>query len=86
VGQTELAVESEEFRPKVNERASERAGFIIALAKSRMLADYGEHESADAPMKPYFFGTAKQPLHQRHTDPMALVITALPVMGKSEFH
>jgi hypothetical protein len=50
-GQPELASHSDAFRMVVNERASERAGFIVALAKSKMLDDFGEAEAADAVLK-----------------------------------
>ena len=37
----------------MNELASERAAFIVALAKSKTLDNFGEEEGADAVLKPY---------------------------------
>jgi hypothetical protein len=50
----ELATNSQNLREAVNEQASKTAGFIIALAKSKMLEDFGEHEAADGVVRPYF--------------------------------
>jgi hypothetical protein len=47
-GLPELAIDSEKFRVEVNARALEKAQVIIALAKSKMLEDFGECEAADA--------------------------------------
>jgi hypothetical protein len=52
-GQPELATDSEKLRKAVSELASKRAGWIVALAKSKMLDDFGEEEAADAILKPY---------------------------------
>jgi len=51
--QPELATDSEKLRKAVSELASKRAGWIVALAKSKMLDDFGEEEAADAILKPY---------------------------------
>jgi hypothetical protein len=32
--------------------------FIVALAKSKVLDDYSEHEAADALLKPHIFAAA----------------------------
>jgi hypothetical protein len=37
----------------VNELASQRADYIVALAKSKTLDDFGEEEAADSILKPY---------------------------------
>jgi hypothetical protein len=56
-GMPERTIESDEFRAQVSRRASERADFIVALAKSKMLEDYGEHEAADAALRAYVLPT-----------------------------
>lgn len=48
------ATDPREFHMKVNARASKMADYIVALAKSKMLDDFGEHETADAVIKPHF--------------------------------
>ena len=53
-GQSELAIDCENFRNAAHERASAKADYIVALAKSQMLDDFGEAEAADAIIKPYF--------------------------------
>jgi len=53
-GQPELAIDPHEFRKTISARASEKADYVVALAKSKMLEDFGEHEAADATIKPYF--------------------------------
>jgi hypothetical protein len=40
----------------VVERASERVGYITALARSKMLDDFGEAEAANAVLRPYILG------------------------------
>lgn len=52
-GEPELATDSDKLLKTVSELASKRAGYIIALAKSKMLDDFGEAEAADAILKPY---------------------------------
>jgi hypothetical protein len=52
-GEPELATDSDKLQKTVSELASKRAGYIIALAKSEMLDDFGEAEAADAILKPY---------------------------------
>ena len=53
-GKPELSTDSGKLRETVNQQASQRAGFIVALAKSKMLDDFGENEAADVVMRPYF--------------------------------
>jgi hypothetical protein len=53
-GQPEFVTNTDKLREAVRERASERAGYIAALAKSKMLDDFGEPDAADAVIKPYF--------------------------------
>jgi hypothetical protein len=48
------ATDSDTLRKTVSEQASERADYIVALAKSKMLDDFDEPEAADAVIKPYF--------------------------------
>jgi hypothetical protein len=52
-----LATDYDNLRIAVSERASKRAGYVIALAKFKMLDDFGEHEAANAVLKPYIRGT-----------------------------
>ena len=52
-GQPELATDSYGFQKAVNEQAWERVGYITALAKSKMLDDFGEEEAASALLRPY---------------------------------
>jgi len=52
-GQPEHRTNSENLWLAVNERASSRAGYIIALAKYKMLNDFGEDEAANAVLEPY---------------------------------
>ena len=52
-GQPEFATDSDKLQKTVNELASQRADFIVALAKSKTLDDFGEEETADAILKPY---------------------------------
>jgi hypothetical protein len=40
------------FRMTISARASKKADYIVALAKSKMLEDFGEHGAADAAIKP----------------------------------
>ena len=54
VGQPELAVACDPLRKTIAEQASTRAGYIVALAKSKMLDDFGEPEAADAAVRSYF--------------------------------
>jgi hypothetical protein len=53
-GRPELVINGEAFQAAVNVRASQTAGYIVALAKSKMLDDFGEHEAADEVIRPYF--------------------------------
>ena len=52
-GQPELATDSDKLQKTINELASQRAEYIVALAKSKTLDDFGEEEAADAILKPY---------------------------------
>ncbi len=52
-GQPEFATDSDKLQKTVNELASQRADYIVALAKSKTLDDFGEEEAADAMLKPY---------------------------------
>jgi hypothetical protein len=52
-GRPELATDSAHFRKVVAESAFKQAGFIIALAKSKTLDDFGDERAADAILKPY---------------------------------
>ena len=53
-GQAELASDPDQFRKTISAQASQKADYIVALAKSKMLDDFGEHDAADATIKPYF--------------------------------
>ena len=59
-GQLGVVTDSGSFRAAVSERASGRADYIVALAKSNMLNDFGEDEAANAVLKPYILGTHVQ--------------------------
>jgi hypothetical protein len=52
-GRPELLIDSDKLRKAVSEQASQRAGYIVALARSKMLGDFGEDEAADALLRPY---------------------------------
>ena len=53
-GQTGLVTDSDNLHMAVSQRATERADYIIALAKSKMLDDFGEDEAANAVLEaPY---------------------------------
>jgi hypothetical protein len=52
-GNPELVTDSDNFRNIVNEEASKNAGYIVALARSRTLSDFGEGEAGNAVLKPY---------------------------------
>ena len=52
-GQAELALDSDKFQKAIQERASYLAGYIVALAKSKMLDDFGQDQAADALLRPY---------------------------------
>jgi len=54
-GRPELATDSENFRKVVADSAFKQAGFIIALAKSKTLDDFGDERGADAVLKPHIF-------------------------------
>jgi len=56
-GKPELVTNGEAFREAVNVRASETAGCIVALAKSKMLDDFGEAEAADEVIRPYLLAS-----------------------------
>jgi hypothetical protein len=43
----------DKLQKTVNELASQTADFIVALAKSKTLDDFGEEEAADAILQPY---------------------------------
>jgi hypothetical protein len=51
-GQPEFATDSDKLQKTINELASQRADFIVALAKSKTLDDFGE-EASDAILNPY---------------------------------
>ena len=53
-GQPELMIDSDELHKAASEQGSHRAGYIVALARSKMLDDFGEDEAADALLRPYF--------------------------------
>jgi hypothetical protein len=48
-----LATDSDNFRKVVADLASQKAGLIIALAKSKTLDDFGDEKAADAILKSY---------------------------------
>lgn len=52
-GQPEFATDSVKLQETVNALASQRADFIVAVAKSQTLDDFGEEEASDAIVKPY---------------------------------
>jgi hypothetical protein len=52
-GQPEFATDSDKLQKTVNQLASQRADYIVALAKSKTLDDFDEEEAADAILKPY---------------------------------
>ena len=52
-GEPERAIDSSKFQKDIREQASYRAGLVVALAKSKMLEDFGEHEAADEEIRPY---------------------------------
>jgi hypothetical protein len=52
-GQPEFATDSDKLQKNINELASQRADFIVALAKSKTLDDFGEEEASDAMLNPY---------------------------------
>jgi len=51
----ELATDSDELQKTVRELASKRAGYMIALVKSKMMDDFREAEAADPILKLYIF-------------------------------
>ena len=51
-GRSDLASNPKKFHETVSAVASKKADYIIALAKSKMLEDFGEHGAADAAIKP----------------------------------
>lgn len=55
-GEPERVIASSEFREAIGERASYKAGYVAALAKSKMLDDFGEGEAVDALIRPYILG------------------------------
>jgi hypothetical protein len=52
-GQPELATNSDKHQLAIHDRASRKADYIIALARSKMLHDFDEYEAADRLLKPY---------------------------------
>lgn len=52
-GRPELMIGSDKLHQAVSEQGSHRAGYIVALARSKMLDDFGEDEAADALLRPY---------------------------------
>jgi hypothetical protein len=52
-GRPELATDSDNFRKVVADSAFKQAGFIITLAKSKTLDDFGDETGADALLKSY---------------------------------
>jgi hypothetical protein len=55
--QPELTADSDKFRTGVSDRAYERTSYIVALAKCKMLGDFGEDEDANAVTRPYMPAT-----------------------------
>ncbi|HEY7095729.1 MAG TPA: hypothetical protein VH437_03335 [Terriglobales bacterium] len=53
-GAIELARDHAAFSAAIELMATEKAELIVALARSKMLDDFGEPEAADALIKPYF--------------------------------
>ncbi len=51
--QPEHAIDSGKFQEAIQERASYRASYVVAQAKSKMLHDFGRDEAADALIRPY---------------------------------
>jgi len=49
----ELVTNFSEFHNAVSQRASERADYIIALSKFKMLNDFGEDQAANTVLRPY---------------------------------
>jgi hypothetical protein len=53
LGQSELAVDTAEFRKSVSNKSEEKVRFLCALAKSVMLQDFGHGEEANAVLRPF---------------------------------
>ena len=53
-GESQLAMDRVAFSEAVKAEASAKAEFVVALARSKMLDDFGEPDAADAVIKPYF--------------------------------
>jgi hypothetical protein len=54
-GHPEFATDSDKLQKGINALASRRADFIVALAKSTTLDDFGEEKASDAMLNPYIF-------------------------------
>jgi hypothetical protein len=52
-GQPEFATDSHELQQTVDMLASQKADYIVVLAKGKTLDDFGEEEAADSLLKPY---------------------------------
>jgi len=56
----EHSVNGPEFQRAVDMLASEKRDFIVALAKSQMLEDFGELDAADAVINPHFLAALSE--------------------------
>jgi hypothetical protein len=56
----ELSVNGPEFQSAVDKLAGEKRDFIVALAKSQMLEDFGEVDAADAVINPHFLAALSE--------------------------
>jgi hypothetical protein len=56
----ELSMNGSEFQRAVDKLASEKRDFIVALAKSQMLEDFGELDAADAVIKSHFLAALRE--------------------------
>jgi hypothetical protein len=59
-GIPELSVNGPEFQRAVDKLAGEKRDFIVALAKSQMLEDFGELGAADAVIKSHFLAALSE--------------------------
>jgi hypothetical protein len=62
-GEPERAIDSGKFQKGIQEQASYRAGVVVALSKSNMLEDFGEHEAADEEIRPYVLEKSSERAH-----------------------
>ena len=51
-GPPERAIDCSKFQQGIQERASYKAGYVVALAKSKMLDGFGQDEAADVLIRP----------------------------------